>query len=216
MTPWYCWHPDNMPPMLSNYHSHPLHSAACHHASAGSVRSTHTLTHIHTRNPDLVTRLWGWCVSSGSPSIIPDLRFCSRPISGAQHHSITSASHASQSGPFRIALSRTTRDYTRLWRLQKPTKSRWPSLQAHVLNETVLCRDIALLSIRFTGNVKDSLQLPVHIWRIKVNCHSKYLFALGTCHEDDLSLFTENTSLSSSLLSDAYSAELSSCCYSFE
>ena len=79
----------------------------------GSVRSTRTLTHIHTRNPGLVTRLWGRCASSGSPSIIPDLRFCSRPISGAQHHSITSASNASQSGPFRVALSRTTIDCTR-------------------------------------------------------------------------------------------------------
>ena len=31
---------------------------------------THT-QHTHIHNPGLVARLWGWCVSSGSPNIIP-------------------------------------------------------------------------------------------------------------------------------------------------
>ena len=55
------------------------------HQLAGCGAHTQTRTHV-TRA--LLPGLWGWCVSSGSPNIIPDVRFCCRPISGAQHHSI--------------------------------------------------------------------------------------------------------------------------------
>ena len=50
-----------MAPMLNNYNSHPLHLAACHHASAGSVQSTHTRTHArthtHTHTPQVTLAL---------------------------------------------------------------------------------------------------------------------------------------------------------------